>query len=205
MVRLWQPPTAHAMSVFLNYGSFGRACSCAQDNNCLEGITADPAVPVKFTFDRSSANIQSMKILIQRVKHAQVDVAGKTVGKINQGILALVGVERDDTVQNAEQLLQKMCRYRIFPDADGKMNLSLNDNQGELLLVSQFTLVADTKKGNRPGFSRGASPAHGELIFNELVKLANNTGLKVQTGQFGADMQVGLINDGPVTFWLESK
>ncbi len=146
-----------------------------------------------------------MKILIQRVKKAQVDVAGKTVGKINHGILALVGVARDDTVADAKKLLSKICKYRIFPDSAGKMNLSLNDIKGELLLVSQFTLVADTKKGNRPGFSRGASPDHGELIFNELVKLANNSGLKIQTGQFGADMQVSLINDGPVTFWLESK
>ncbi|TDR23281.1 D-aminoacyl-tRNA deacylase [Marinicella litoralis] len=145
-----------------------------------------------------------MKILIQKVKQAQVDVAGKTVGKIQQGILALVGVEREDSTEKAEQLLNKLCRYRIFPDEAGKMNLSLNDIQGELLLVSQFTLVADTKKGNRPGFSRGATPEHGELIFNQLVKLANNTGLKIQTGQFGADMQVSLINDGPVTFWLET-
>lgn len=146
-----------------------------------------------------------MKILIQRVKHAQVDVGDEAVGQINQGILALVGVERDDTTTGAEKLLNKICRYRIFPDNDGKMNRSLNDIKGDLLLVSQFTLVAETKKGNRPGFSRGASPEHGELIFNELVKLAKNTGLKIQTGQFGADMQVSLINDGPVTFWLESK
>ena len=146
-----------------------------------------------------------MKALIQRVQSAQVDVAGQTVGKIKQGILALIGVERDDTVEKAAQLLGKICRYRIFSDDNGKMNWSLNDTQGELLLVSQFTLVADTQKGNRPGFSRGASPEHGELIFNELVKLANHTGLKIQTGQFGADMQVSLINDGPVTFWLETK
>ena len=146
-----------------------------------------------------------MKALIQRVKQAQVDVEGKTVGQIKQGILALIGVERDDTVDKAEQLLNKICRYRIFSDAAGKMNLSLNDTQGELLLVSQFTLVADTQKGNRPGFSRGATPEHGEQIFNDMVKLANNTGLTVQTGQFGANMQVSLINDGPVTFWLETK
>lgn len=145
-----------------------------------------------------------MKILIQRVKQAQVDVAGEIVGQIKQGILALVGVERDDTIADAEKLLGKMCRYRIFADAEGKMNLSLNDIQGELLLVSQFTLVADTKKGNRPGFSKGASPAHGTYIFDELVKSAKQTDLKVQTGRFGADMQVSLTNDGPVTFWLES-
>ena len=146
-----------------------------------------------------------MKILIQRVKQAQVDVAGETVGKIKQGILALVGVERDDTVADAEKLLNKIYRYRVFPDAAGKMNLSLNDIKGELLLVSQFTLVADTKKGNRPGFSKGASPEHGEQVFNELVSLAKQTELNIQTGQFGADMQVSLVNDGPVTFWFVSK
>lgn len=146
-----------------------------------------------------------MKALIQRVNQAQVDVNNEIVGKINQGILALIGVERDDTPEKAQQLLNKILRYRIFSDEAGKMNRSLNDIKGELLLVSQFTLVADTKKGNRPGFSRGASPEQGEMIFNELVKLANNTGLNIQTGQFGADMQVSLVNDGPVTFWLESK
>ena len=146
-----------------------------------------------------------MKALIQRVKQAQVDVAGQAVGQIQQGILALVGVERDDTPAQAEKLLQKICRYRIFTDDAGKMNWSLNDIQGQLLLVSQFTLVADTQKGNRPGFSKGASPAHGERIFNDMVQLARQTGLHIETGQFGADMQVSLINDGPVTFWLETK
>ncbi len=146
-----------------------------------------------------------MKALIQRVKQAQVDVEGQTVGKIKAGMLALIGIEREDTIEKAQQLLNKICRYRIFNDDDGKMNLSLNDIQGELLLVSQFTLVADTRKGNRPGFSRGAAPEQGKLIFNELVKLANNTELNIQTGKFGADMQVSLVNDGPVTFWLESK
>ncbi|MCB1582768.1 MAG: D-aminoacyl-tRNA deacylase [Marinicella sp.] len=146
-----------------------------------------------------------MKALIQRVSQAQVNVNNETVGSINQGILALIGVERDDTIEKAEQLLNKMLRYRIFSDDAGKMNLSLNDIQGELLLVSQFTLVADTKKGNRPGFSKGASPDHGTFIFNELVKLAQQTKLKIQTGQFGADMQVSLTNDGPVTFWLETS
>ena len=146
-----------------------------------------------------------MKALIQRVKSAQVEVDNQIVGSINQGILALIGVEREDTAEKAQQLLNKISRYRIFHDADRKMNLSLNDIQGELLLVSQFTLVADTKKGNRPGFSKGASPEHGELIFNQMVDLAKQSGLTVATGQFGADMQVSLINDGPVTFWLETK
>ena len=141
-----------------------------------------------------------MKALIQRVKQAQVDVAGQAVGQIQQGILALVGVERDDTPAQAEKLLQKICRYRIFTDDAGKMNWSLNDIQGQLLLVSQFTLVADTQKGNRPGFSRGASPEHGEAIYNDAVTALTDAGLDVETGQFGADMQVALVNDGPVTF-----
>ncbi|WP_223787964.1 D-aminoacyl-tRNA deacylase [Marinicella meishanensis] len=145
-----------------------------------------------------------MKALIQRVKQAQVAVGGQTVGQIQQGILALIGVEREDTVQDAEKILGKIARYRLFADDAGKMNLSLNDIQGQLLLVSQFTLVADTKKGNRPGFSRGATPAHGQHIFNQMVALAKQTGLHTETGQFGADMQVSLVNDGPVTFWLES-
>ena len=145
-----------------------------------------------------------MKALIQRVSQAKVVVSNETVGSINQGILALIGVERNDTAELAQQLLNKILRYRIFSDENGKMNLSLNDIKGELLLVSQFTLVADTKKGNRPGFSRGATPEHGALIFDELVKQAKQTNLKIQTGQFGADMQVSLTNDGPVTFWLET-
>ncbi|MFC3194811.1 D-aminoacyl-tRNA deacylase [Marinicella sediminis] len=146
-----------------------------------------------------------MKILIQRVKQAEVKVNDQTVGAISQGILALVGVEREDTIQTTEKLLSKMLRYRIFPDDEDRMNRSLLDIKGELLLVSQFTLVADTRKGTRPGFSKGASPEHGEHIFNELVKQAQQTGLHVQTGRFGADMQVSLINDGPVTFWLEAS
>ena len=146
-----------------------------------------------------------MIALIQRVKKAQVDVAGETVGQIGNGILALIGVERDDTPEKATQLLNKICRYRIFSDQQGKMNLALNDTGGGLLLVSQFTLVADTQKGNRPGFSRGASPAHGAAMFDALVKQAKQTNLNIQTGQFAADMQVSLVNDGPVTFWLQTK
>ena len=145
-----------------------------------------------------------MKILIQRVKQAHVKVDDDVVGQIDQGILALVGVERDDDVQTAGKLLNKLLRYRIFADDEGRMNRSLQDINGELLLVSQFTLVAETKKGTRPGFSKGASPEHGEHIFNELVRLAKQTDLNIQTGRFGADMQVSLINDGPVTFWLEA-
>lgn len=145
-----------------------------------------------------------MKIVMQRVKKAQVDVAGETVGQIGQGILALVGVERDDDEAVAEKLLSRLCRYRIFSDENGKMNLSLTDIGGELLLVSQFTLVADTQKGNRPGFSKGASPEHGQKIFNAMVAMAEETDLHIQTGRFGADMQVSLVNDGPVTFTFDS-
>jgi D-tyrosyl-tRNA(Tyr) deacylase len=141
--------------------------------------------------------------LIQRVKSAQVDVNGECIGKINQGILVLLGVERDDDEAKAKRLMERICSYRIFPDADGKMNLNLKQIEGELLVVSQFTLVADTKKGTRPGFSRGASPENGNKLYEYFVGQCRETGLKVETGEFGADMQVSLVNDGPVTFSLE--
>lgn len=145
-----------------------------------------------------------MKGLIQRVTNAKVEVDAQTVGEINSGILVLLGVERDDDEAKADKLLHKIQNYRIFPDDQGRMNLSLKDTQGELLVVSQFTLVADTAKGMRPGFSRGATPAEGERLYNYFVEQAKKTGLKIATGQFGANMQVSLTNDGPVTFWLES-
>ncbi|MCW8869185.1 MAG: D-aminoacyl-tRNA deacylase [Proteobacteria bacterium] len=145
-----------------------------------------------------------MIALIQRVKKAQVDVDGQTIGQINQGILALVGVEKSDNQQQADDLLRKIIHYRIFSDDNGKMNLSLNDTGGELLLVSQFTLVANTQKGLRPSFSSGASPAEGERLFNYLCQQARKTDLTIATGEFAADMQVSLVNDGPVTFWLQS-
>jgi len=145
-----------------------------------------------------------MKGLIQRVSQAQVDVDGVTVGKISTGILLLLGVERDDDEARADKLLHKVQNYRIFSDNQGRMNLSLKDTGGELLVVSQFTLVADTAKGMRPGFSRGATPSEGERLYEYFVNQAKAAGLTVQTGRFGANMQVGLTNDGPVTFWLES-
>jgi D-tyrosyl-tRNA(Tyr) deacylase len=145
-----------------------------------------------------------MKGLIQRVSSASVLVGGNCVGEINQGILLLLGVEKEDDRTKADKLLDKVINYRIFSDESDKMNLSLKDIEGELLIVSQFTLVAETSKGKRPGFSKGASPALGEELYNYFVQAANNTGLKVATGQFGADMKVSLTNDGPVTFWLES-
>lgn len=145
-----------------------------------------------------------MIALIQRVKQARVDVDGETVGDIGQGILAFIGVEKDDNEQQADALLRKIISYRIFSDDNEKMNLSLQDINGELLLVSQFTLVANTQKGLRPSFSSGASPAEGERLFNYLCEQAKKTELTIATGKFAADMQVSLVNDGPVTFWLQS-
>jgi D-tyrosyl-tRNA(Tyr) deacylase len=145
-----------------------------------------------------------MKGLIQRVSAAKVEVDGETVGEIGGGILLLLGVEREDNEVKAEKLLHKVQNYRIFGDDQGKMNLSLQDIQGELLVVSQFTLVADTAKGMRPGFSKGATPAEGQRLYQYFVSKAKETGLNVQTGRFGANMQVSLTNDGPVTFWAET-
>lgn len=145
-----------------------------------------------------------MRGLIQRVSQAKVEVSGETVGEIGAGILLLLGVEREDNEAKADKLLHKVQNYRIFSDDAGKMNLSLQDIRGELLVVSQFTLVAETAKGMRPGFSKGATPAEGERLYNYFVNKAKETGLKIQTGQFAADMQVSLTNDGPVTFWLET-
>jgi len=145
-----------------------------------------------------------MIALIQRVKQAQVDVDAQIIAKIGHGILALIGVEKDDSEANADALLRKIINYRIFSDRAGKMNLSLNDVKGELLLVSQFTLVANTQKGLRPSFSSGASPAEGERLFSYLCEQAKKTEINIATGKFAADMQVSLVNDGPVTFWLQS-
>lgn len=145
-----------------------------------------------------------MKVLIQRVKQASVVVEGQTIGAIDQGLLALVGVERDDSDAAVEKMLHKLLHYRVFSDAEGKMNLNLQQVNGGLLLVSQFTLAAETRKGLRPGFSSAAAPAEGERLFNQLVAKAQSAWPNVATGQFGADMQVALVNDGPVTFLLES-
>lgn len=145
-----------------------------------------------------------MKALIQRVTSAAVDIHGERHGEIGPGMLVLLGVERTDTTADADKLLKKVLGYRIFSDADGKMNLNLQQAEGGLLVVSQFTLVADTRKGMRPGFSSGASPQLGEELYDYFVKQARELHHDVGTGQFGADMQVSLTNDGPVTFMLES-
>lgn len=140
--------------------------------------------------------------LIQRVSEASVSVAGDVVGEIDRGILLLLGIQKDDDEAKADKLLKRILGYRIFPDSEGKMNLSLKDIGGELLVVSQFTLVADTAKGTRPGFSRGAVPADAKRLYDYFLSRAE-LNIKVASGQFAADMQVSLINDGPVTFWLE--
>ena len=145
-----------------------------------------------------------MKGLIQRVRAARVEVEGEVVGAIDQGLLVLVGVEPQDTTASADKLLHKLLNYRVFSDADGKMNRSLTDVEGGLLLVSQFTLAADTKSGLRPSFSTAAPPALGAELFDYLVGQARGKHPVVGTGRFGADMQVHLVNDGPVTFLLET-
>lgn len=145
-----------------------------------------------------------MKGLLQRVSAARVDVAGETVGAIDRGLLVLVGVEPQDRQASADKLLHKLLNYRVFSDAEGKMNLSLGAVGGGLLLVSQFTLAADTRSGLRPSFSSAAPPALGEELFDYLVQQARLKHPQVATGRFGADMQVHLVNDGPVTFLLES-
>lgn len=144
-----------------------------------------------------------MRALIQRVREARVDVDGACVGEIGQGLLALVGVQPADDAASVQRLLQRLLNYRVFSDADGKMNLSLRDVQGGLLLVSQFTLAADTRSGLRPSFSTAAPPAQGRELFELLLSEARAQHAPVASGRFGADMQVQLINDGPVTFLLE--
>ncbi|UTW11195.1 D-aminoacyl-tRNA deacylase [Marinobacterium rhizophilum] len=145
-----------------------------------------------------------MKALIQRVSSARVMVGEECTGRIGAGMLVLLGVERDDDQAAADKLLSKVLGYRIFSDAEGKMNLNLPQSGGGLLVVSQFTLVADTRKGLRPGFSSGASPELGEQLYDYFVQQARSRHREVACGRFGADMQVSLTNDGPVTFLLES-
>jgi D-tyrosyl-tRNA(Tyr) deacylase len=142
--------------------------------------------------------------LLQRVSRAHVEVSGATIGAIERGLLVLVGVQRGDTTARGERLLERLLGYRVFPDADERMNLSLRDIDGGLLLVPQFTLAADTRKGTRASFTSAAPPDEGERLFADLVARASAAHPRVATGRFGADMQVGLVNDGPVTFWLET-
>ena len=145
-----------------------------------------------------------MIALIQRVAEAAVIVNGECIGAIARGILALIGVERNDTQRQADRLLERVLAYRIFPDAEGRMNLDLRQAGGGLLLVPQFTLAANTRKGNRPSFAAAAEAGEGERLFRYLAARAGEQQGAVACGRFGADMQVSLVNDGPVTFWLRA-
>ena len=140
--------------------------------------------------------------LLQRVSAAQVAVEGEVIAAIGRGLMVLVGVERGDGTAQADRLVERLLGYRVFADDDGKMNLSVHDIDGGLLLVPQFTLAADTRKGMRPSFTPAAAPEQGQALFDYLVTQAQRFHHKVFTGRFGADMQVALTNDGPVTFWL---
>ena len=144
-----------------------------------------------------------MIALLQRVLTAHVDIAGVRIADIDQGLLVLVGVHREDGEQQAERLLERLLGYRVFPDAAGKMNLNVVQAAGGLLLVPQFTLAADTRSGMRPSFTPAADPETGKRLFDYLARRAQDLHQPVACGRFGADMQVGLVNDGPVTFWLE--
>ncbi len=147
-----------------------------------------------------------MRLVLQRVSEASVTVDGNVVGQIGAGLLILVGIENDDTADDAAWLTQKVTQMRIFADAEGKMNLSVKDSGGDLLVVSQFTLHASTKKGNRPSFIRAARPEHAIPLYEQfLALLETEIGKPVARGIFGADMQVALINDGPVTICLDSR
>lgn len=146
-----------------------------------------------------------MKALLQRVTHASVAVEGEKVAQIGRGLVALVGVAQGDTESDARYLVEKMVNLRIFPDRDSKFNLSLLDISGELLAVSQFTLLADTRKGRRPSFTEAASPGQAESLFNSFVEMAKAIGLKVATGRFQQHMLVEIHNEGPVTILLDSR
>lgn len=147
-----------------------------------------------------------MRILIQRSKTASVVVENQTIGAITHGLVVLVGIEHEDTQEDADWLIGKLINLRIFSDEEGKMNLSIQDVSGQFLVISQFTLHASTKKGNRPSYIRAARPEQAIPLYNYFVEQLNiQSKLPVETGEFGADMQVQLINDGPVTIWIDSK
>ena len=141
--------------------------------------------------------------LLQRVTRASVDIDGACVAEIGHGLLVLVGVQRNDSEREADRLLERLLGYRVFPDEAGKMNRDVRASHGGLLLVPQFTLAADTASGMRPGFSTAAEPLEGQRLFDYLLQQAQRHAVEVCSGRFGADMQVSLVNDGPVTFWLE--
>ena len=145
-----------------------------------------------------------MRALLQRVSEAKVEVDGALIGQCGNGLMILVCAMQGDSEEQADKLAAKISKLRIFKDDDGKMNKSVTDIGGSILVVSQFTLSADTSRGNRPGFSTAATPADGERLYVHFAQALRNLGLTVETGQFGADMQVSLVNDGPVTIWMEN-
>lgn len=144
-----------------------------------------------------------MKLVVQRVKQAEVKVKENSVGKIEKGFLILLGVTHEDAKENVDKLVKKVCGLRVFEDQNGKMNLSIKDIGGELLIVSQFTLYADTKKGNRPSFVKAAAPEKANELYEYFISECKKNGIKVETGEFGAHMEVSLVNDGPVTIIME--
>ncbi|MCI9359506.1 MAG: D-tyrosyl-tRNA(Tyr) deacylase [Hungatella sp.] len=146
-----------------------------------------------------------MKAVLQRVAKAQVDVEGKTVGKIGLGFLILLGAEDSDTVETADRMVDKICKLRIFKDENGKTNLSLADVGGQILVVSQFTLYADCKKGNRPSFIKAGNPEHAEQLYEHVIERCRVYVEKVESGIFGAEMEVQLVNDGPFTLVLDNR
>ena len=144
-----------------------------------------------------------MKLVVQRVKKASVTVEGKITGSIKEGLLVLIGITHEDTKENADFLAKKVCNLRVFEDAERKMNLSVRDIMGKILVVSQFTLYGDTKKGNRPSFTEAAKPEFANELYEYFKEKCEENGLEVESGEFGADMQVELLNDGPVTIIME--
>ena len=146
-----------------------------------------------------------MRALIQKVSRADVAVGGASLGRIGQGLLVLLGVADDDTEEDLSYLLRKIIRMRIFEDADDKMNLSLEDVGGSLLVVSQFTLFANTKKGNRPSFTEAGKPDFSTMMYEQSIERCRAAGIHTECGEFGAHMEVSLVNDGPVTIWIDSK
>ncbi|MDA9060709.1 D-aminoacyl-tRNA deacylase [Candidatus Thioglobus sp.] len=145
-----------------------------------------------------------MKALLQRVSSSKVEVEGKVVGQISKGLLVFIGIEKQDDIMSSDKMVKKILSYRVFPDPDEKMNLSIRDINGELLIVSQFTLAADTKNGTRAGFSKAMLPNEAEKLYNNFLEKTQSMGTITESGIFGADMQVSIVNDGPVTFLLET-
>ena len=145
-----------------------------------------------------------MKALLQRVSSSKVEVKGRVVGQINKGLLVFIGIEKKDDIISSDKMVKKILSYRVFSDLDDKMNLSVGDINGDLLIISQFTLAADTKNGTRAGFSTAMPPTDAENLYNYFLEKTKSIGTITESGIFGADMQVSLVNDGPVTFLLET-